>query len=401
MRWIMFMAMALAGVLPGAAADDPPWARDPIRERTKEDRTARARSLLATEVVDLEFRMQEQTADPMLLTPRGYEAPAQQTRLQTRMKTQVMDGLTWENGVDVSLRRQNRFDVNTGEEVSESWQPEYLQKLAYQPWQGAEWTAGQTLTLEPAAAEGSATEFWKSSIAYRQTLGRLTEFKLESGLDRRASSARASSWDREWAGASLSQGLGGEKVKWKLAGRQQGESLGGAQGHVRRLERQETGVEWQLVPRWSFYTGAAAEQEIRSDWMETEDLLLYEFRSKWSPDPLFDLSGGFSLNTRTEQHEAQSGRSQWQLRGDLRPAPDMLWSTRVQWEQRERQSAASAPLRREEKLFVGSGPSMKLDEGARIGAEYGVARERASRAGGAAGESLVEHMLSLVLSAEF
>jgi hypothetical protein len=160
-------------------------------------------------------------------------------------------------------------------------------------------------------------------------------------------------------------------------------------------------VEWQPVPRWSVYTGAATEQEIRSDWLQAEDLLLYEFRSKWSLDPLFDLSGGFSLDTRTEQHEAQSGGSLWQLRGDLRASPDMLWSTRMQWEQRERQSAAAATRQREEKFFVGSGPSVKLDEGTRFGAEYGVTRQWASRAGGAGGESLVEHMLSLVLSAEF
>jgi hypothetical protein len=402
MRWIMFLAMALAGVLPGAVADDSLWARDVIRERSKDDRTERARSLLATEVVDLEFRMQEdQTADSMLLTPRGYQAPAQQTRLQTRMKSQVMDGLNWESGVDLSLRRQTRLDVNTGEEVSETWQPEYLQKLTYQPWQGAEWTAGQTMTLEPAAGEHSATEFWKSSIAYRQTLGQLTEFKLESGLDRRAASERSFSYDREWGGASLSQGLGSEKVKWKVAGRKEKASQGGAQGYNRRWQRQETGVEWQPVPRWSVYTGAATEQEIRSDWVQAEDLLLYEFRSKWSLDPLFDLSGGLSLDTRTEQHEAQSGGSLWQLRGDLRASPDMLWSTRMQWEQRERQSAAAATRQREEKFFVGSGPSVKLDEGTRFGAEYGVTRQWASRAGGAGGESLVEHMLSLVLSAEF
>lgn|GEM_PF-2908362 len=392
-------ALLLWGVLSAAGGEEIQMEKDPIRVRPEAEAAGRARSLLATDVVDLEFRMQDQTQEQTLLTPGGYVSPAQQTRLQTRMTSRLGEGLRLESGLELSLHRQTSFDVNTGEQVAESWMPEYRQRLVHTPWSGAEFSTGQSVALEPSQDSQGAREFWKSSIAYRQTLGQLTEFKLESGYDARAGSKEAAAWDREWAAATFSQGLGVRQLRWKLAGKESAERTLGSAPLDRQVRRQETGLEWQPARQWNFYSGLAAEQEAQTAWAEPEDLHFYEFRSKWSPDPHFDLSGGFSLSSRQEQSTAHSDRSQWHLRGDLRPAPDMHWTTRLQWEMQERRTGGLDSGSRQEKWFMGSGPNIQLDEAARLGAEYGLASERTVRTGGE--DSLVEHMLSLVLSAEF
>lgn len=215
----------------------------------------------------------------------------------------------------------------------------------------------------------------------------------------RAKSNQAAAWDREWKAATFSQGLGVRQVRWQLAGRESTERTQSAAPVGRHVRRQETGLEWQPRNHWNFYSGIAAEQENRTDWSEPEDLLVYEFRTRWSPDPLVDLSGGFSLSSRQEQSAAQSNRTQWQLRGDLRPTSDVHWTTRLHWELWEQRTGAVSAASRQDKLFMGSGPNVRLDQATRLAAEYGLARERTAR--GRAEDSRVEHMLSLVLSAEF
>lgn len=386
------------GLSPGAVAGtDLPLARDPIRERDGAE--SRARALLEADAVDLEFRMLEAQVGEAAFGKNGFVGPAQQTRVQTRMRGELTESVVWESGLELSLHRQQWWDPARGDQLEQSWRPEYFNRLGYAAWEGGEFSLGQSVVVEPGRDGRAGSEFWRNNIAYKQRLGQLTELKLERGYDTRTS-ASATTWESQWSAASLSQGLGGPGLRWKSAARHADETAPGADPGKRRVQRGETGLEWQARPNLSLYTGAALEHEERSGWLEQEELLLYEFRTKWSPDPLLDLSAGVAVDGRSEQQEAATSRGRLQLRGELRPAHDLSWAARMQLEQSAR-SAATGVVQRQDRLFVGSGPSLKLDEGARLGAEYGVARESTFAPAGTGRESLVEHMLSVVLSAEF
>jgi hypothetical protein len=241
-------------------------------------------------------------------------------------------------------------------------------------------------------------DLWRTNAAYRQQLSKLTDLRLELVHEEKAQGDPTRRMDRSAVNASVSQGLGTNKVKARAA------YIGAVEDHhygteyQRQIRREEVGIDWQVVRQLSLYGGVAMEQESRDVWTQDEQVLLQEVRLRWNPEKILGVSGGFSYDSRDEQTDASASRTRWFLRGDLNPIKEMSFFGQVRWDEFGRNDADGNSMQRDNKLTVEAGQNFQIDEKTRLTAEYGVVQD--SRSQSREG-TLIEHMLSVVVRTEF
>jgi hypothetical protein len=372
---------------------------DVIRQRQEPASKNLGQSILDSDVVDMEFRVKDLSNQETTFSSKGVVRPSYNQRVETRARSKWGDRFVWETGLDLSVHRATHWDAGARETTRESMQPQYHQRLALVPWDQSEISFMQTASMEPDRQKAPSNELWRSTLAYRQQLGRLTELRLEAAHEEKTTDALQLPVHTETLGGVISQQLGTPDLKLRLGLRNATQTRPDlVMDENTEKFRREAGLDWKALPQVGFYGGAVLEDESRSQALSEESLLLYEFRSRWVPVPILQMTGGLTLNSREKDSGAESDQTQWFLRGELQPSAELSLFTQVRWDQSERRESISAEPYLEEKIFIGAGPKLKLDETTRISAEYGLARDVVK---GSGQESLVEHMLSFVLSTDF
>jgi len=358
----------------------------------------RVHTFLNSDVVEMEFRVRDLSSQETSISSKELVLPASNQSVGTRARGKWGEYFTLENGVDLAIHRGSRWDAAAGETVSESIKPQYYSRLALQPWEKSEFSLGQVVSVEQQGAETRANELWRTNLAYKQQLGRMTDFHLEVSHEEQSPDSLQLPIRTEVVGGAFSQQLGRPELKLLVGVKNSTQTREGTAMDNLESFRREAGLDWKASKQVEFYGGGVLADEARPQTLSEESLILYEFRSRWVPVPIFQLSGGLSLDGRQQSEAAAAGQTKWLLRGDLQPTPELSLFTQLQWDQWNRDEATGTDPVREEKFLLGAGPKIRLGETTRFSAEYGLAR---SAAGDSGQESAVEHMLSFVLSRDF
>lgn len=393
--WQLLLLATTGG---GAWAEESPLPGDVIRQKTPALSASQAQSLLSSDVVDMEFKVSDLSTRESSFSTKGYQHPAYNQNVETRARSRWGDFLLWENGVDLAVYRGTHWDAAARESVTESWKPTYHNRFALFPTEKSELSLTQAVAMEQRGAESETSELWRTGLAYKHQMGKFTEFRIDALHEEKSPDSLQRPIRSEGVGGVVSQQLWTPKLKLRMGAKETVHDQEGNDLYHRDVFRKEAGLDWKALPQLGFYGGAVLEDTDRVQGLSDESLLLYELRTKWVPDAVFQMSGGLSLDSRHDTAEAASGRTQWFLRGDLQPTTDLTLFTHLRWDQRQSRDQVGVDPIREEKIFFGTGPKIRLDENTRVSAEYGLARDAVATDGQ---ETLVEHMLSFVLSADF
>jgi len=395
-RFAIALGMLFMTHLPESRAEGE---GDVLRQRQEPASKHLAQSVLDSDVVDMEFRVKDLSNQETSFTSKGVVRPSYNQRVETRARSKWGDRFVWETGLDLSVHRATHWDAGARETTRESMQPQYHQRLSLIPWDQSEISFLQTVSMDPEGQQAPSNELWRSTLAYRQQLGRLTELRLEAAHEEKSANAQQLPVYTETVGGVISQQLGTPDLKLRMGLKSSAQTRPDlVMDENREKFRREAGLDWKALPQVGFYGGAVLEDESRAQALSKESLLLYEFRSRWVPVPILQMTGGLSLNSREKDSGAESDQTQWFLRGELQPSAELSLFTQIRWDQSEKRETSGADPHLEEKIFLGAGPKFKLDETTRFSAEYGLARDVVK---GSGQESLVEHMLSFVLSTDF
>lgn len=367
-----------------------------IQNRKDPARAGSAENLLRSDVVELEFRVGELKRSDQRFSRNGFNRPGFSQNIGTVASSRLNSTLDWESGIDLALFRGDA--PMAGGEVSEWWRPEFRNRFTYRPVPKGELSLGTTLGMEQRREWDQPADLWRANAAYRQQLSRLTELRLEIFDEEYTIGGAGWRLDRSGVSTALSQGIGTHKVRARVGFSGVAEDHHSATAFQRHIQREEAGIDWQVVRQLSLYGGVAHEEEIRDVWAEDEELLLQEVWMHWSPEKVLAFSAGFAMDARSEQADTSSSRSRWHVRGDLNPLKEMSFFGQVRWDELGREGADGTALDRENKLTVEAGHNFQIDEATRLTAEYGVVQDQRSNAPQG---TLVEHMLSVVVRTEF
>lgn len=393
----LMTCLLLAGVAT-AGAGDLAGRGDVIRQREGTGQESRAQSLLGADVVDLEFQVDDFTRTGSAFSTLDGRRPPVTRKFRSLARSKISESLAWESGLDLAVNQGSRWDDADGERAAASMRPEYLNRFIYRPADKIEFNLSQVSALEQKSGNNGNAEFWRTHLAYKQQISRMSELRLEATREYNDPAGLAHPVETRGAAAFFSQQVGSPHIKLRLGGGQSSQDHQGWVSENRRINREETGVDWRVLPGWSLYSGAALEDEQRPVWMDEEERLLYEFRSRWSPYQVVEFSGGLSLDSRQQEELSDSGSTKMFFRGDLKPVQDLSLYAQLRWDQSEHRGLAEEDSTGEEKIFLGLGQNVKFDGNTRFSAEYAMAREEYE---GRKVDSLVEHMISFVLSTYF
>lgn len=389
--------LLLAGVL-AADAGDLAVRGDVIRQREGTGQDGRAQSLLGADVVDLEFQVDDFTNNPTTLATLGGRRPPATQKFRTLARSKISESLAWESGLNLAVNPGTHRDDTVGVRAAGSMRPEYLNRFIYRPGDKAEFSLSQVTALEQKSGNTGNSEFWRTHLAYKQEISRMSELRLEATREYHDPSGLSHPVETQRAAAFFSQQVGSPHIKLRIGGGQSTQDHQGSVSENRQINREETGIDWRVLPGWSLYGGAALEDEQRPVWTDEEERLLYEFRSRWSPYRVVEFSGGLSLDSRSQDELSESGSTKMFFRGDLKPVQDLNLYAQLRWDQSEHQGLNETDSTGEEKIFLGLGQNVKFDGNTRFSAEYAMARDEYE---GRKLDSLVEHMISFVLSTYF
>ncbi|MDX6765655.1 MAG: hypothetical protein SFU85_02580 [Candidatus Methylacidiphilales bacterium] len=391
---LWFMAVA-----PLRAAGELNYSNDIIRQRVNDVPAVQARSLLNADVVDLEFKVDDFSSRESSFSGKNFKRPSVNQKYRTLLRSRFGDGLVWESGLDLAVSRTSLWDNTGRENVNAFWKPEYLNRFIIRPNEKSEWVVSQSTSLEQRSDTQGTTEFWRAHMAFRQQITRMTEMRLEAWHDNTEPAGPRRAISTDAASFSVSQQLGTPNLKLRLGGKILQQDHQERSWDDREILRREAGLDWRLTPLFSLYGGTAWEEEDRPQWIRQEERLLYELRGKWTPDPIFQLTGGLSLDSQ-QQAGGDSGHSRVFLRGDLKHDADLSTFLHARWEQWERTDPDGTEVSGQEKVFVGAGQDVQIDPSTRFTAEYAMADESQYGRSGR-DESLVEHMISFLVTTQF
>lgn len=389
--------LLLAGVAT-AGAGDLAVRGDVIRQREGTGQDGRAQSLLGADVVDLEFQVDDFTKNESPFSTLGGRRPPVTQKFRTLARSKISESLAWESGLNLAVKQGNYGDDATGERAPGSLRPEYLNRFIYQPSDQAEFNLSQVTALEQKSGNTGNSEFWRTHLAYKQQISRMSELRLEATREYQDPAGVSHPVETQGAAAFFSQQVGSPHIKLRLGGGRSSQDHQGLVSENRQINREETGIDWRVLPGWNLYGGAALEDEQRPVWTEGEERLLYELRSRWSPYRVVEFSGGLSLDSRQQEELSDNGSTKMFFRGDLKPMQDLNLYAQLRWDQSEHQGLNETDSTGEEKIFLGLGQNVKFDGNTRFSAEYAMARDEYE---GRKLDSLVEHMISFVLSTYF